>query len=182
MTKQIVIVHGTCGSPEGNWFPWMKAQLEEKGHQVFVPEFPTPDNQSYSSWREIFYGLNIQPQNAILVGHSVGSPFVIRLTAESKTPYKAVFAIAPFIARLGLPDFDKLNASFVDPSVDWQRATRGASKRLCFCGSNDPYVPHALSVDFADKWQSELRTVPNGGHLNAESGFYQFPDLLGEIA
>ena len=38
----IFIIHGTEGYPEENWFPWLKKELEQKGHIVFVPQFPTP--------------------------------------------------------------------------------------------------------------------------------------------
>jgi hypothetical protein len=35
--KTAIIIHGTGGSPDENWFPWMKTQLEEQGYRVFVP-------------------------------------------------------------------------------------------------------------------------------------------------
>jgi predicted alpha/beta hydrolase family esterase len=82
---------------------------------------------------------------------------------------------------LGLPKFDPLNASFVHPAFDWARVKRGAQKIICFAGDNDPYVPLACSRDVADKAEVELVVVEKAGHLNAESGYRQFPLLLENI-
>ena len=38
----IFILHGTEGHPGENWFPWLKQELEQKGYNVIVPQFPTP--------------------------------------------------------------------------------------------------------------------------------------------
>jgi predicted alpha/beta hydrolase family esterase len=42
----IFIIHGSYGNPDENWFPWLKKELEQEGHKVFVPKFPTPEDQS----------------------------------------------------------------------------------------------------------------------------------------
>lgn len=42
----ILIVHGKENGPEGNWFPWLKTFMEKHGHNVKVPKFPTPKNQT----------------------------------------------------------------------------------------------------------------------------------------
>ena len=38
--KKVVIIHGANGSPEENWFPWLKKELETKGIEVIIPQFP----------------------------------------------------------------------------------------------------------------------------------------------
>jgi esterase/lipase len=43
---KVFIIHGVGGYPEENWFPWLKAELENRGHEVHVPQFPTPENQA----------------------------------------------------------------------------------------------------------------------------------------
>ncbi|MBI5073039.1 hypothetical protein HZA99_04435 [Candidatus Woesearchaeota archaeon] len=44
--KYAIIVHGTDGHPQENWFPWLKEKLKLYGYEVFVPQFPTPQNQT----------------------------------------------------------------------------------------------------------------------------------------
>ena len=34
MTKNYIIVHGSFGSKDGNWFPWLKGQLENNNQAV----------------------------------------------------------------------------------------------------------------------------------------------------
>jgi len=50
----IIIIHGTGGSPNSNWFPWLKSELEKLGHTVFAPKFPTPEKQSLENWLKVF--------------------------------------------------------------------------------------------------------------------------------
>jgi predicted alpha/beta hydrolase family esterase len=46
---------------------------------------------------------------------------------------------------------------------------------------NDQYVPLQKGSELADNLGVELMVVKNGGHLNADSGFTEFPQLLDDI-
>ena len=42
--KRVVIVHGWGGSPEDNWIPWLRKEMEKGGFEVIVPrEYPVND-------------------------------------------------------------------------------------------------------------------------------------------
>ncbi len=184
MPKQtsVIVVHGTGGSSEGNWFPWIKRELTAVGCTILVPSFPTPEGQSFDAWHNVFDGINTyQPQHTILIGHSIGASFVLRLAEETSVPYKALFAVCPFSKKLGIKEFDALNATFVDYPFNWSRIKMGAKHRLCFAGDNDPYVPLPYSAFIAEQIDAPLKVVQKGGHLNAESGHLSFPELLESV-
>jgi predicted alpha/beta hydrolase family esterase len=90
--KNIIIIHGTMGSPDGNWFPWLKSQLEND-YNVYVPKFPTPDNQSKDEWLRVLNDACPKfDKDTILVGHSIGATLMMHvLEVMDKPVYKSIF-------------------------------------------------------------------------------------------
>lgn len=36
--KRIIVIHRWDGSPENEWYPYIKKELEDKNYQVLIPE------------------------------------------------------------------------------------------------------------------------------------------------
>ena len=91
----VFIIHGICGCPEENWFPWLKKELESLGHNVFVPGFPNPKHPKLIGWLEFFdkYQDNLR-EDSVVVGHSLSVSFLLRILEEH--PAKAAFFVAGF--------------------------------------------------------------------------------------
>ena len=49
---------------------------------------------------------------------------------------------------------------------------------ICFYSDNDPYVAFEVEKEFADTIASEQHVIKNGGHINAESGYTSFEEIL----
>ena len=49
---------------------------------------------------------------------------------------------------------------------------------ICFYSNNDPYVKYEVEKDFVDKIATEKILLPNAGHINSESGFDTFEDVV----
>jgi hypothetical protein len=92
MASSIFIFHGTGGHPKENWFAWLQGKLEGNVHNVIVPQFPTPEGQSLEAWLKVLepYRESID-QDTILIGHSLGGIFLLRLLERFKRPIKAAF-------------------------------------------------------------------------------------------
>ncbi len=172
----IVIVHGSFGNPQENWFPWLKQKLELLGHKVFVPLFPTPDGQSLEAWRHVFENVQDElDENTIFVGHSLGPAFILDVLEKSKA--KAAFFVSAFIGSLDNSEFDSVNKTFYK-QFNWEKIKQNCSSFTLFHSNNDPYVPVEKAKEVADKLTVPLNIIKNAGHFNESAGYTQFPQLL----
>lgn len=176
---RVVIIHGSFGSPEENWFPWLARQIDSLGYKVIVPRFPTPEGQNLDKWKEVFREqVGNVDEHTILIGHSVGVGFVLNLLEDqAAVPITATFLVAGFLGELGLPEFDPIISTFVCKNFDWQRIKQNAGSITVLHGDNDPYASLAKGQEIADALSAPLTIVPGGGHLNSESGYSTFPLL-----
>lgn len=177
--KKAAIIHGTKSSPQGNWFQDVASQLAKHDFQSFVPQFPTPDGQSLDNWFAYFGAIVGElDSESIIIGHSVGAVFALRLLERLDAPIAAVVLVAGFTGELGLPEYDKLNSSFVAGAFDWKKIRSNAAQFICMSGDNDPYVPFQQGKEIADSLGVDHLVIESGGHLNAEFGYTKFPQLI----
>ncbi len=177
----VFIFHGIGGGPSENWLPWLKQKLEAGGHRAIVPTFPHTDQPLLSEWWEYFGNFRADvDQDTILVGHSLGGAFALRLLEKLKAPINSCFLIAPVSGPLA-NTFDPLMKTFSHPPFDWPTIRDHCRKFFIFHSDNDPYIPLSDSERLAENLKAELTVIPSGGHLNQTAGFTTFPLLLEKI-
>ena len=177
----VFIIHGTYGNPDENWFPWLKSELEKSGFKVFVPKFPTPENQALENWLKVFKNYEqYLNDDSIIVAHSLGSAFVLNVLEKLNHPIKVAFFVSGFIGLFNHP-IDKLNKTFVDRNFDWQKIKNNCKEFYVFHSDNDPYVPLKRAEEFANHLGVRVILVKNAGHFNEASGYTKFDLLLEKI-
>lgn len=173
--------HGTGGYPQENWFPWLKGELEAKGLEVFVPQFPTPKGQSLAAWLEVLKPLEEKiTEDTILIGHSLGGIFTLRLLERLKKPVKAVFLVGTPIGIRPLKNYESDNA-FSGFNFDWGKIKSNARNFTVYHSDNDPYVSLGNGEELAKHLGVNLIFIPNAGHFNKAAGYTTFPDLLSKM-
>jgi len=178
----IFIIHGAYGNPEENWFPWLKKELEQLGHTITIPTFPTPENQTLDTWMKIFEPyMDKIDEKTIFVGHSLAPSFILSVLERIDVQVKACFFIAGFIGALGNDQFDPINASFTEKRFDWGKIKNNCDQFILYVSDNDPYIPLETGKELAEKLQGELHIIKNAGHINKDAGYTEFPQLLEEI-
>jgi len=175
-----IILHGSFGSSNGNWFPWLRAKIEEKKYRVNVPQMPVGvRKQNYQSWSEEFSKLDIN-ENTIIIAHSIAPVFVCKYLINNQLRVKKLIFVCGFNNYLGIdPDFDAVNEPmFIDNLEDIKTY---CSDIVCYYSDNDPYVKFDVEKDFADKIADRSYVINGGGHINSESGYTKFEKILDEV-
>ena len=172
---RFLFIHGTGGGPQECWYPWLKEILEEKGHEVIVPQFPTPYNQNLDNWLTV-----VKPywqyfdENLVLVGRSIGVPFVLRLLERSPRKIKAAFFVAGFYEDVPEKQFYNVVHSFVDNEFNWLKIKGNCEQFFVYHADDDPIVPLEMGEELAGRLNVRVQVIPHGEHL----WFEKFPEIL----
>lgn len=177
----VFIIHGSRGSNKGHWFPWLKQELENLGCKVFLPQFPI-ENQNLSDWLKEFNKIEAYlDENSLMVGHSLGNPFIMNVLQRRNSTIKAAFFVAGFTQLLNNPIYDPINKTFVEKGFDWKKIKQNCKKFYLFQSNNDPYIPLKEAELLAKNLETELIIVQNAGHFVKSNGYEKFELLLEKI-
>ncbi|MFA4996006.1 MAG: alpha/beta fold hydrolase [Patescibacteria group bacterium] len=183
MNKNVFIFHGTEGYPEENWFPWLKQELEERGYQVFVPQFPSPPivPAKIAEWFDVLkdYEKYIN-KDTILIGHSLGGIFTLRILEKLKHPVKAAFFVGTPIGVKPILNYDR-DSSFSGFSFNWKVIKSKVSHFVVLQSDDDPYVSLGNGEELAKHLDINLDFVPNAGHFNKRAGYLKFEELRDKV-
>lgn len=175
--KQAIILHGTDGKPDSNWFPWLKNKLEEQGFEVWVPLLPdnhTPNRQIYN---DFLLGSGHDFTNSIVVGHSSGAVEVLNLLMDERCP-RIRLGVMVSAWDHGTPtdmDYEQFKDLFPPGGFDFELIKQKADNLAFLHSADDPYCPLAQAEFLADNLNAPLTVIQNGGHLG--ESFTEFPQL-----
>lgn len=176
-----LIIHGVVGYPEENWFPWLKKELEIIGCKTYVPQFPTPENQTLKDWFKVFdeYKQHID-ENSIILGHSMGVAFTLNILEKLEHPVKAAFLVAGFIGDCK-HELKDIIIPFSKREFDWNKIKNNCKKFFIYNSDNDPYVPLEKGKELEEKLGPKLTVIKGAAHFNTDVGYTEFPLLLEDI-
>lgn len=175
------VIHGSFGSPFGNWFKWFYENVSKRDNQVIIPQFPIGiQYQNYNNCKSLldyYKDLNIINNNTIFVGHSIGAIFIVKYLIENNIKLGKIILVSGFNNyTVDGGDYDKVNSSFFADNITGIKKL--VKEIICIYGDNDPYVKQEALSDFADKIATSQIVIKNGGHLNAESGYVEFNEII----
>lgn len=175
------IIHGSFSSPYSNWIGWLHDFIESEGKQVYVPDFPSGvEYQNYDNWSKLFKNyvdFGLINENTTIIGHSIAPAFISKFLTENKIKVKKLIFVSGFNNYFGINDeYDAVNKTMYFDNL--KDVKNYAGEIVCFYSDNDPYVKYEVEKEFADTVATEQIMLPNCGHINSESGFDTFEDIV----
>ena len=121
--------------------------------------------------------LGLINENTVIIGHSIAPVFISKFLTENKVKVKKLIFVCGFNNYIGINEkFDNVNRSMYLDNLETVK--QYANDIICFYSDNDPYVKYEVEKDFANTIATEQILVPNGGHINSESGYDTFEDIV----
>lgn len=181
MKENYFIIHGSFSSPYSNWLGWLHDFIEAEGKQVYVPDFPIGVGyQNYENWSELlkyYLDLGLLNEKTTIIGHSIAPIFISKFLTENKIKVKKLIFVCGFNNYLGIDEqYDNVNKSMYFDNLE--DVKQYADEIICFYSDNDPYVRYEVEKKFADTIATEHVFLPNSGHINSESGYDTFEEII----
>lgn len=178
----MVILHGTLGSPEGNWFRWLEHELLDRGLEVWLPALPNAEEPSLSWWaRFVWENCPFElDKDTLLIGHSSGATLALVLAQQASVPIGGIIAVSVLCDNSSrwAP-----NNKLFDMPFEWGAIRAHSGPIVCLHSDNDPYVALSKAQFVVEQCAAELILMAGQGHFNLEQSpdYIQFPELLNII-
>lgn len=175
------IIHGSFSSPYSNWIGWLHDFIEDEGKQVYVPDFPIGVGyQNYENWSrllKVYLDLGLINENTTIIAHSIAPVFVSKFLTQNKVKVKKLIFVCGFNNYFGINDeYDEVNGTMYFDNLE--EVKQYADEIICFYSDNDPYVKYEVEKEFANTITTEQILMPGAGHINSESGYDTFEDIV----
>lgn len=183
--KNALILHGAANNSSGNWFPWLKEELEKKGYTVWVPDLPNSDRPKVTTWlRHVFSNQEWKfTDESVLVGHSAGATFILRLLEQLPQGvkiHKAVLVSGP--VELGTKkEYFQYKEDLVKVPFNWNKIKNSCERFYFVHSDNDQYQCGIDQGKILHRHLGgEIVLKPGEKHFNLESGsqYKKFPLIV----
>jgi uncharacterized protein len=176
--KKVLILHGTGNNSQGNWFPWLKMELEKKDYQVWVPDLPRADKPNLSRYNQFIFSNKHWTFNedTVIIGHSSGAVAILGLLQHLPENTQVGRCILVSAFKDNVIHWDSLNELFLDP-FNYDLIKQKSKKFIVVHSDNDPYIPLDQAEFIAAKLDAELLIKEGQGHFSGDD-FKQLPFIL----
>lgn len=124
-----------------------------------------------------YLDLGLINENTTIIGHSIAPAFISKFLTENKLKVKKLIFVCGFNNYFGInEEYDEVNKTMYFDNL--QDVKQYADEIICFYSDNDPYVKYEVEKEFVDTIATEKVLMPKAGHINSESGYDTFEEIV----
>ncbi|MBU2638118.1 MAG: alpha/beta hydrolase [Nanoarchaeota archaeon] len=184
MAKRVFIIHGWGGKPEGEWFPWLKKELEKREFVVEIPEMPDTDNPVIEAGVHFLKKAVKNPdEETYFVGHSIGCQAILRYLADTNVQIGGAVFVAGWFTLKGLESDEEWETAnpWIETPIDLGKVKNHLPKCSAIFSGNDPFVPLENSSVFKEKFGAKIIIEKQKGHFSEADNIKELPSVLKEL-
>lgn len=188
--KNILILHGSHGNPDKNWYRYLESKAKEKGYEVNIPNLGWIEKMDVEKTCDSILQSNVINSKTIIIGHSSGS--VVALNILQHTPQNLVINKTILVAGFVNDDLHKELFEIIPKSNysklfmnkwNWKKIKNSSKEFVFMYSDNDPYVPLKQSQILYKNLGGRLILVSGAKHFseNTNPKFKEFSEILNFI-
>ncbi len=170
--KKVLILHGWGGSDYPHWQSWLAGELAKGYGDVCFPLLSNPHFPSKNKQMNQIKEILKEDKPDIVICHSLACTLWFHLCQEDQIqPIEHLLLVSPPSNEC---DIEMIRKFFpVDPPKDLH-----AKEALLVTSTNDPYLTIQESKTLQVDLNIEMKIIENGGHINEQSGYGEWPWVL----
>jgi len=175
MKKKVLLLHGWGGSDYPHWQSWLAGELAKNYGCVNFLRFSDVDHPKLNIWTEELQQTLDDFQPDIVICHSLANTLWFHIAHKtSLKEIEKLYLVAPPSLNCKIEELKEFFPISLPQNL--------YAKEICLITSNnDPYMTPDEAKKLQKALKVKMKTIQNGGHINAESGFGEWPWMLEEI-
>jgi uncharacterized protein len=186
--KNILILHGSHGSPDRNWYPYIKAEGEKIGYVVNIPKMQFVEDLNIEQTSKKLISQGLINKDTVLIAHSSGAGValgILQFLPKDISVLKTIFVAGFYNSNLNKELLKYISVdvynSFFNIVWDWKKNKKSSRSFVEVYSDNDPYVPQSQALELNGKLGGNLIMIRNANHFSVNTGgerFKEFPEIV----
>ncbi len=177
--KKFLLLHGWGGSDYPHWQSWLAGEIAKEYGTLSFPKLGDPDFPDKDEWmRELKEHLNdFRPD--IVICHSLANILWFHLCNEDANILKnakieKLYLVAPPSLMCQIEELKSFFPANAPKDLY-------AKEVMLITSTTDEYMTPQEAQELQELLGVEMKVIKEGGHLNASSGYGEWPWILQEL-
>lgn len=179
--RNYVIIHGFTATPESDFHPWLKRELESRGHSVQIPSLPNTEKPSEEEQVDFVLKNCSFDEHTILVGHSLGSVVAMKVLEKLQTKISGLVIVGGFLSP-NFKDHDRNFAKRFTWNFDFENIRASVGNVTILHDVNDSAILDSSADMLSESFASPvIKCNPKEDHFTGTEEWVILEHLLPQV-